>query len=150
MQGRVETEQEEGAYTSPRLWSSEIVLGMAAALHHPLRLDALGLLLKVVGWCVYVAPAPVRPAHSYSTSSRARLVVPSDTRNTNENNHPSLLRRYSTLSWRTADSLVGSYHSRYKPFTKRTVTADFPTPPQPITAHCRVRSPATACMTVLS
>lgn len=34
-------------------------------------------------------------------------------------------------------SLVGSYHSRYMPFTDRTVTADFPTPPQPITAHCR-------------
>lgn len=32
-------------------------------------------------------------------------------------------------------SLVGSYHSRYMPLTNRTVTADFPTPPQPITAH---------------
>jgi hypothetical protein len=32
-------------------------------------------------------------------------------------------------------SLVGSYHSKYEPLMNRTVTADLPTPPEPMTAH---------------
>lgn len=44
--------------------------------------------------------------------------------------------RYGGLRWSRSRSLVGSYHSRYEPLMNRTVRADLPTPPEPITAHC--------------